>query len=279
MSAKNPYKQPNNSKQDTSQSDTLDKRKHRKLTKETIDLTYGLKDHRHVLFLNALLADKAMSVCKAAVLAGYTDQTGLMLVRRPDMSRAIALALKERAWAHKLDADRVVNELMTIGYSNLQECYDDDGEPIPIKQLPPHVARSIKFIDANGNPVFWDKLQALSMLAKHAGLLDDNINHNIKHSIDLSTLYGREERQDVIETTITNPTEPEMTDEEREALGLEPVPTAPTQPEPIQTTPTEPSLEERLRQARELLLANGIEVTEPTKKTKSKRAAKKKPTK
>ena len=92
----------------------------------------------------------------------------------------------------KLDirTDRILQELAAIGFADPAEFFDDDGDAIPLHQLPPHVRATIKSIDisqtedllADGtirtkkriNIQVWDKLKALDIAAKAKGLYLDN---------------------------------------------------------------------------------------------------------
>lgn len=180
-------------------------RKHPNKTRDKLENIYGLQDYRHIMFVKELLADKAMNVSQAAIKAGYTGQTGTELLKRKDIAAAVAKSIKQRTWRHEVDAERVLTELLSLGYSNLQNYYDENGDPIPLHKLSPEAARAIKYIDANGNPVFWDKVAALGLLAKHVGILEQVLNVSVAHTLDLDSLYGREEKEDIIETTINDP--------------------------------------------------------------------------
>lgn len=94
-------------------------------------------------------------------------------------------------------AKRVLLEMLRLGVSDIRECFDKDGNLIPVSELPDDIAASIASVkvhrkkiigmkDANGEPVYadsireiklWDKTKALGLLGKHFGLLKDIVEH------------------------------------------------------------------------------------------------------
>ena len=83
-----------------------------------------------------------------------------------------------------------MGELKTIGLSDVRELFDEEGRMVPIHKLPDHVGRAIASIEVvskmvpGSDPVeieyvhkikLWPKTQALELLARHLGMLNDKL--------------------------------------------------------------------------------------------------------
>lgn len=142
-------------------------------------------------FISNYLAE-GMDGTKAAILAGYRPDRAKYiahnLLTRPHIKYEIARQFNILYGDGLTDIKglRVLAELSSIGFSDVGEVFDDNGNLLPIKQLPSHVRRSISCIKVTKRRVlttneviedeyisevkFWDKNKALSTLATCYGL-------------------------------------------------------------------------------------------------------------
>lgn len=116
--------------------------------------------------------------------------------------------LKERMDICEVNAERVLKELCRIGFSNPLNLFDETGKLLPVQEWDEDTARSVSSIktrvtvDKEGNETtttefrFWNKNNALELVAKHLGMLDDRIK--MDHGIDdglMATLLGKIEAE------------------------------------------------------------------------------------
>lgn len=151
-----------------------------------------------------------LSASQAAVRAGYKDkrpeQVGYRLLRIP----AIAKAIQERHLASlkraEITADRVMGELGAISFSNLRDLFDEEGHLLPIHEMPADVTRVIASIEVVTAMMpggersaveyiskikLWNKLDALTLLAKHFKLIVDRQVHDIDPDSPMAKLFGQ----------------------------------------------------------------------------------------
>ena len=135
---------------------------------------------------------------EAVTAAGYKTrhprQKGWELMRTPLVAAAIAQKMGERMDRTMITQDRVLNELAIIGFSSLDQ-YDIDPVTEGVDVVPgaaEHAVRAVSSIkrtvtkDENGTETrhteikLWDKLSALTMMAKHLGMLDPRLTVEAK---------------------------------------------------------------------------------------------------
>ena len=142
-------------------------------------------------FVVAYLLD--MNATQAAVRCGYSPKTakaqGSRLLTNVDIQAAIQRTHARALERNGLTADRTLEELRRVGFSDVRHLFKDDGSLIPLRELPPEVSASIASIEtvmknaAAGDGVvdrvlkvkFWDKNRALNDLARHFALLVDRV--------------------------------------------------------------------------------------------------------
>lgn len=172
---------------------------------------------QQLLFVEALLADKQFSVVGAARSAGYKNPTGAggRLMQNKDIARHIGKAIQQRAAKYKLTADRVLEELMAIGFFNPKHLFNDNGTMKNVPELPDEIAAGIASFEVTyitdhdtGQELkqikvkFWNKTSALEMLGKHLGLYEQNFGEKPKASIDWDRLYKKPTDIDPVEAEI-----------------------------------------------------------------------------
>lgn len=150
------------------------------------------------------LTDKQEVFCKeyiidfnatrAAKLAGYSDKTacktGSENLQKPDIQQRIKELTKDRNERTQVTADRVVQELAKIAFSNIDDlgAWDDEGRFLlkNSEQLDDDTKASIKSITGTTTTlgegmekheiklVREDKIKALEMLARHTGAFNND---------------------------------------------------------------------------------------------------------
>lgn len=111
---------------------------------ELLDALDG-KEQRFVLeyveCLNATAAARVSHGIKDARRYGYK------VLHRPDVKAAITAGLREQQDRTDNNADRVIRELMAVAYADPRQLVDDDGNPLPLRELPAAVARTVASIE------------------------------------------------------------------------------------------------------------------------------------
>ena len=154
---------------------------------EAVERDISLLNSMQRLFVEKLLATREFNSTEAARQAGYAypHVAGAKLMRDKRIQRLVGKLIHERSQQNGIDAQRVFEELAAIAFFNIQDTVDQEtGEPLHLMDLPDNVARCVKKFRVNrtelddGTEVveyeyeFWDKLEALEMLAKHLGILE-----------------------------------------------------------------------------------------------------------
>jgi len=154
---------------------------------------------------------------KAAIAAGYerttANRTGSKL-----LSKAVVQSLiRERLTDSGVSSARTLRELARIAYSDLGECFNEDGSLKKITELPEHVratVSSVKVLKRNisaGDGVvedvheikLWDKLKALELCGKYHKLFETAGDTNVQ--IVVSWQDASEKAIDVTPETPTLP--------------------------------------------------------------------------
>jgi hypothetical protein len=121
----------------------------------------------------------------------YLKNRQLMVVTRNELKRKLPDA-------ETYDESRIKTEEACIAFSNPKELFDEDGNAIPICDLPDHVARAIRefeglIIEGEGGRRiclikkirFWDKGDALRRLELMSGMLKEG---GVNVSVTLTSL-------------------------------------------------------------------------------------------
>ena len=130
-----------------------------------------------------------LNATQAARRAGYSERTahaqGRRLLQEPHVSAWVNQLLDERSTRLEVTADRVVAELAKIAFADPRSLFDADGVLLPIHRVPNEVAQAIATMevttDAGGTLKvtkirFCDKVAALTLLARHLGMLNDKVS-------------------------------------------------------------------------------------------------------
>lgn len=149
-------------------------------------------------FVDEYLLD--LNATQAAIRAGYSKKTAQRIgsenLSKPLIQAAIAKAMKARSERTEITADRVLQELAKLGFSNIQGIFTEAEQLRAISALPEEVAACIQSIevvvkptheeDDDGNKIvehihkikLADKRGPLELLGKHLVLFSDKIIHD-----------------------------------------------------------------------------------------------------
>lgn len=144
--------------------------------------------HEYLIDLNAAGAYKrAGYVVKNDHLAAVE---GARLLTNPDVAAAISAAQAKLAKKLEVNAESVLREYCRIAFSDIGQVFDDSGQIQAVKDIPEDARRAVssikvrRVIEGSGDDAeeietvefkLWDKLNALEKLAKHLGLLKDQV--------------------------------------------------------------------------------------------------------
>jgi phage terminase small subunit len=170
---------------------------------------------KQALFVQEYLKD--LNATQAAIRAGYSSKTAQVIgaenLTKPMVRQAIDTALAERSGRTQITADRVLQEIAYLAFSDLGQILDFSGKDPKLKpasEIPESARRAISSIkvqrhiegrneDARTVEVtefkLWSKDASLEKLAKHLGLWFDK--HKVEHT-------GPDGKPLQIEATITH---------------------------------------------------------------------------
>jgi phage terminase small subunit len=149
--------------------------------------------HRIEAFVTAIASGKTKS---DAYRAAYPDQNlspqktsekSCAFANRPEVKARLAEVIKGKMEQTEITAERVIAELGRLAFFDIRKLVDNDGNPLPIQELPDDIASALVGVDivqfgnadAGRGTVMKikmaDKLGALTTLARHHGLLNDKL--------------------------------------------------------------------------------------------------------
>jgi len=133
----------------------------------------------------------------AGIRAGFNPRSARIrasqLLTNPNIRAAIDRGLAAQATAAGLTQERVLNEIRRIAFSDIGEVFDEDGNLKNLATLSKDTRAALascKVLRTNlvsGDGVreqvhevkMWDKLKALEIAAKHLGMLDERVEHDV----------------------------------------------------------------------------------------------------
>lgn len=154
---------------------------------------FGTLTPRQQRFIQEFMVD--LCAGKAVVRAGYSPRGayvhGCRLLRNPKIRQAIDQAIEQQSERTGIKSDAVLRHLMEIASVDIAEIFDEAGELLPLRKIPPHVRRAIAGIDTEDlfegrgkdrrkvgrvrKVRLWDKVKALESLGKHLKLFAERI--------------------------------------------------------------------------------------------------------
>ena len=141
------------------------------------------------MFVKEYLVD--LNATQAAIRAGYSAKTaewiGPQLLGKTHVATAIQAAMDERSARVEITADRVLQEIAKLAFSNLQDFYNENGALKEIHELPRDVAAALSSVKVNLTEAcavqevkLHDKKGSLELLGKHLILFTDKTK--VEHS-------------------------------------------------------------------------------------------------
>lgn len=148
---------------------------------------------------------KDLNATAAAIRAGYSEnaarQQGSFLLSNPDIYAATMLIVEKSQKKAILSVERLDEELARIGFGDIRKLYDDSGNLLPVNQWPDDVAATVASIEAveeiegRGDErrvtgtlkklKVWDKVSALTLIAKRLGAINESKNVNVNLSLEV----------------------------------------------------------------------------------------------
>ena len=141
---------------------------------------------------------------KAAEKAGWAKKsarsTASTLLTKPNISKRINGILDKQTKKLELSADKVLKEISTLAFSNIQDLFDDNDCLKPISELTRDQAAIISSLEIDEITVgkgedrkpigaakkmkLWSKIKSLEMLASHFALLKNEPGDGDEDDID-----------------------------------------------------------------------------------------------
>jgi phage terminase small subunit len=161
---------------------------------------------REALFVAEYLVDlNGTEACKRAGYRGTRAtlaQQAYVLLRKPEIAKAVRLAMEARAERVELHQDEVLQVLLDSLRSDIGDLFDAKGLPVPLEKLPAHVRRTVQSIEVEElfeghgpereqvglrhKLKLWSKDKALELALRHKGLLNDKLA--VKQELSLEEL-------------------------------------------------------------------------------------------
>ena len=132
------------------------------------------------------------SLLRAGYRSKNPDVDGHKLLVKPSISKAIALAMAERAKRTEITADRVLQQLAKIGFVDIKDVVTWAGNRIrirPSEEIDGTLLAEISETETeNGGTLkikLNDKMKALELLGRHLGMFKDNLNINANMTVQI----------------------------------------------------------------------------------------------
>jgi hypothetical protein len=174
------------------------------VSQEQVQWNLGMLNPKQRAFVEQLMSDEQFCLSNAARKAGYKHPAadGLRLIKEPKVAQVIGKLIHRRSVENSITADRVLREIASIGFVNPKHCLDSSGQVMDLKDMPDDVAATIRefeiIYEENGEESvfkkiklkFWDKEEALQMLARHVGILKEMAPNLNFISVNWHDLYS-----------------------------------------------------------------------------------------
>lgn len=148
-----------------------------KKAKKTVDYSKKLKNRQYEAFCQYHHACK--NATQAAIDAGYAVKSakskGSQLLTIVNIKGRVDYLASEVAVKCGVTAERVINELAKLGFSNIQDCISKDNVIKDVSKLPAHIAAAVESIQTGpkGTKIkLYDKKGALVDLGRHLNIFE-----------------------------------------------------------------------------------------------------------
>lgn len=150
---------------------------------------------KQAMFVREYLKD--LNATQAAIRAGYSKKTARSIasenLSKPAISEAVRLGVEKRAAKAEVTSDFVLGQLLKLACIDPADLFDENGNLKSIHDIPAAARQAISSVETetrrerNGpdkedvevvttkKVKLWDKKGSLELLARHLGLLKDNI--------------------------------------------------------------------------------------------------------
>jgi phage terminase small subunit len=137
---------------------------------------------RHASFLKAYISNGRNGTA-AAISAGYSERSAAdsasRLLKHPDVAAQLSRLAGQTEKKLELTAERVMQELATIALFDPATMYGEDGELLPVAQMPEATRRAIAGIEEHISPKgdrnkklrISSKLGSLELVSKIIGMV------------------------------------------------------------------------------------------------------------
>jgi phage terminase small subunit len=133
-------------------------------------------------FVDEYLID--LNATQAAIRAGYSAKTagsiGEENLKKPEIADAIAARQAKVAEKLEITQERIAAELAKIGFADVRQLFDDEGNLKKLSELDDKAAACISSIDLSDGDIakvrLWDKRAALVDLGKHLGMFKERVS-------------------------------------------------------------------------------------------------------
>ena len=145
---------------------------------------------------------------QAAIRAGYSARTAesqaSTLLRNPKVRTAVSEGKAKQLAKADVTAQRVLNEIARLSFSDARKLFDESGNLKPLHELTDDEAAAIASVEIVVQPKrgaedrdpdtihkikVWDKTRSLEMLAKHFGLLTDKVEHSGQITLPVKVVH------------------------------------------------------------------------------------------
>jgi phage terminase small subunit len=148
-------------------------------------------NEKQAAFVREYLVD--LNATQAASRAGYSEKTahsqGQRLLKNAEVRKAINAGKSRRAERVEVSADEVLRELMRLGFSDIANIFNPDGDLRAFRNIPEDTRRAISSIKVKSHTEpgdedtvvwttefkLWDKPNSLGMLGKHLKLFTEKV--------------------------------------------------------------------------------------------------------
>jgi phage terminase small subunit len=125
----------------------------------------------HEIFAQGIANGK--TVTQAALDAGYSEKSaasqGSRLLKNRKVADRIQGLRRQIQERHAVTVERILQELARVGFVDISEAFDDDGNLLPLKQMPEDVRRAVSAIDFEEIFELQPKEQGRGMTKVHVG--------------------------------------------------------------------------------------------------------------
>lgn len=152
-------------------------------------------------FVSEYLID--LNATQAAIRSGYSEKTaysqGQRLLSHVEVAAALAKAQEKRAARTEITADRVLQELAKIGFSDVRKVFTENGGLVNPADLDDETASTVAAIEVVTRRTpgageeaeieyvhkikQWDKLGALTQIGRHLGMFTDKLQVDVSDEL------------------------------------------------------------------------------------------------